>query len=267
MKKENETNTATLEKSTEGGPLAQLLKAQEETNSLLRQVIKAEEPAKDEPEDKKEKEEEAKEKDEKGFPPELMAEAKKAVKKEMEQTTQTAPKKVSAEGPWKPEVTNAEECEPGDKEKPYPYPISEAKDVKKAFPFPYGNIASKREEVLAKQLDNANQEISRLNGTIAKMIPADKVEEMVNARFQQKMAEEGFVTASGALPANVEKAEPSEIRKSVEAPGDEQTEAENVAKQVTGQSWENIIAMRRSIDPAYRAFLGNTRGLPLRGGM
>jgi hypothetical protein len=119
---------------------------------------------------------------------------------------------------------------------------------------------------VSKALDLANQEIIRLSGVITKMIPAEKVEEMVNARFQQKMQEEGFVSSTGAIPANMEKAEPTEIKKAEDS-NDEITEATNVARQVTGMSWEGVIKLRQQIDPAYSAFPGTRRGLPLKGGM
>jgi hypothetical protein len=150
----NESETATRE----SGPLASLLKAQEETNTLLKTYL-----------------------------------AKEGG--EMEQTSQTAPKKVGDKN-WvagRDEIVNADE-KPGDakddkepdkdedddkkkKEKEaeeYPYPTDE-KAMKKAFPFPYGQIASKREEIVAKQLDNANTEIERLNKMLSKMIPPTKL--------------------------------------------------------------------------------------------
>jgi hypothetical protein len=270
LKEKSESNVQTLE---EGGPLSKLLKAQEETNKLLGRFLKENE----EEEEGEEKVEKAKMKKQEpmlpeGLKPEDEKKPKDGVEKAMEQTNQGAPKKVVGTQPgkpWEAEVMNQEEGEEDDKEKekPYPYPYpEEQKAIKKAFPFPYGNIGSKREEVVAKALELANQEINRLNNQLTKMIPAAKVEEMVNARFQQKMQEEGFVPASGALPANVEKALPAEIRKSADG-SDEVTEAEGIVKNVIGLDWENLIAMRRNIDPAYNSFLGARHGLPLKGGI
>jgi hypothetical protein len=267
-KQEDEAKLAAEKKKAEeeGGPLAKLLKAQEETNSLLKAFLKS-----DEDKEKEKGVEVTKQTPEE----EAAAKAKKEedVAKAMEQTTQGPAKQVEGAQPgkpWNPQVVNQIEGEKDkDKEKPYPYPYPEEpeeKSVKKAFPFPYGAIATKREEVVAKALELANQEIGRLNARIAKMIPAEKVEEMVNARFQQKMQEEGFVASSGALPANLEKAGATEIRKSLDGT-DEVTEAEGIMKQVVGLDWEHIIGMRRSIDPAYNAFLGAKHGLPLKGGM
>jgi len=269
LKEKSESNVQTLE---EGGPLSKLLKAQEETNKLLGRFLKE-----NEEEEGEEKVEKAKMKKQEpmlpeGLKPEDEKKPKDEMEKAMEQTNQGAPKKVVGTQPgkpWEAEVMNQEEGEENNKEKekafPYPYP-EEQKAVKKAFPFPYGNIGSKREEVVAKALELANQEISRLSNQLTKMIPAAKVEEMVNARFQQKMQEEGFVPASGALPANVEKALPAEIRKSADG-ADEVTEAEGIVKNVIGLDWENLIAMRRNIDPAYNSFLGARHGLPLKGGI
>ena len=272
LKEETKSNVQTLD---EGGPLAKLLKAQEDTNKLLGRFLKqTEEEEEGEDKDKLEMAKKMKKQEPmlpEGIKPEDEKKPKDDVEKAMEQTSQAAPKKVAGAQPgkpWEAEVMNQEkEKEDEEKEKAFPYPYpEEQKAVKKAFPFPYGNIGSKREEVVAKALELANQEIDRLNNQLTKMIPAAKVEEMVNARFQQKMQEEGFVPASGALPANVEKALPAEIRKSADG-SDEVSEAEGIIKNVIGLPWENLIAMRRNIDPAYNSFLGARHGLPLKGGI
>jgi len=240
------------EATNEQGPLSKLLKTQTETNSLLKTWLKKQ----DEDEEKEE-------------------EAVNQVAKEVvsEQTNQSAPKKISATGPQEAEVPTGvskqeTEEEKPDKEEAYPYPYpEEAKAVAKSFPYPYDTIGSKREEIVAKQLFNSNQEIARLNGQLAKMVSPEKVEEMVNSRFQQKMMEEGFVSSTGATsPIG---ASPTEIAKEDETfgGGSDLQKATDVASQVRGLTWEHIIATRQETDPAYRLFLKQTPGVRMKGGM
>jgi len=243
------------EATNEQGPLSKLLKTQTETNSLLKAWLKKQD------EEDEEKEEAENQKDEV---------AKEVVS---EQTNQSAPKKISATGPQEAEAPagvskqETEEKEPDEKEAyPYPYP-EEAKAIAKAFPYPYSHISSKREEIVAKQLFNSNQEIARLNGQLAKMVSPEKVEEMVNTRFQQKMMEEGFVSSTGATsPIG---ASPTEIAKEDETfeGGSDLQKATDVASKVRGLTWEHIIATRQETDPAYRLFLKQTPGVRMKGGM
>jgi len=258
-KQDGKTAVLPPEEEGEQGPLSKLLKQQTETNSLLRQYL-----------EKQEKEEEEAEKEEEKV--EKQAET-------MEQTSQGAPKKIGDKpGPFKTEEPEpskdyvskqgkeGKEDEP-EKEEAYPYPYpEEAKAVAKAFPYPYDAINSKREEIVAKQLFNANQEIARLNGHIAKMVPPDKVEEMVNSRFQTKMMEEGFVSSTGATPPM---GQPTEIAKEdVDVDGgSELQKADEVASSVRHLTWEHIIATRQETDPAYHLFLKRTPGVRMKGGI
>jgi hypothetical protein len=298
LKKQDETTAVRdREEEAEEGPLSKLLKAQEETNSLLRKALSKQDEEEETEEDEEMEKARMKKQNEDGEPEEKVEKigplagaalgalgAKVLGNKEkmakdagsMEQTSQGAAKKVSDKpGEWNPEEPDAskdyvskqgEEKEP-EKEEAYPYPYpEEAKAVAKAFPFPYDTIGSKREEIVAKQLFNANQEIARLSGQLAKMVSPDKVEDMVNTRFQQKMMEEGFVTSTGALPPV---SQPTEIAKedTTFEGGSELQKANEVAAGARHLSWENIIAARQETDPAYRLFLKQTPGVRMKGGM
>jgi len=273
LKKQNdETAVADPEEEEAAGPLSKLLKQQTETNSLLKQYLQKQEEEEEEEAEEMEKAKKLKkqEEDEK---------AEEEVTKDadtMEQTNQGAPKKIGDKpGPFKTVEPNPsadyvskakKEDEPDEDEAyPYPYP-EEAKAVAKAFPYPYSHISSKREEIVAKQLYNSNQEIARLNGQLAKMVSPEKVEEIVNSRFQQKMMDEGFVSSTGATPPL---GQPTEIAKE-DAPDDgpvELRKADEVASLVRSLTWEHIIATRQETDPAYHKFLGRAPGVIVRGGM
>ena len=273
MKKQDERTAAVAdfeeeeeEEEEAAGPLSKLLKQQTQTNSLLKRYL-----TKQEEEEELEEEERMRKQKEDEEELEDYEEVEKEAK--LGQTNQGKAKKIGDKpGPFNFPTLDASakyvsnDDEPDEEEAyPYPYP-EEAKEVAKSFPYPYSSIGSKREEIVAKQLFNSNQEIARLNGQLAKMVSPEQVERMVNSRFQQKMMDEGFVSSTGAIPPL---GQPTEIAKE-DAPSDgpvELKKADEVATQVRGLTWEHIIATRQETDPAYHQFLGKSPGARIKGGM
>lgn len=257
----------------EQSPLATLIAKTEDTNYLLKEMLT-----------RMSKQDEKEEEDgkDKGGDKDSAPEAE--VEKAMEQTSQGKAKEVDQEEkPWDYDKDGqaGQSAQPTDytqkgvkTDEGFPYSYTKSSDGPgHPYPYPYPEITSKREEVLAKALETANSRILDLQSQMSKMVPVEKVESVVNERFQTMMKSEGFVAAGGLVnhaPGETAVSEaPQNLEKSDDGVASDLDSAAKEAQEFAQKDWGKILEARQKMDPYYmKGILGNRAplGLTMKGG-